>query len=408
MSLLVPPILDVFVVWHPDDVGGAERLSELHEHFHGPAYSGLAGGAIEVYARSAAWAATGAPRPIDFEIDSSTGVPTAQFKVIVPVLGANLARAVVDDPGWAAYITLIASKHETDGVAVFPLRVGDFSLPGTRLADLIGVPQPLPPDSWDDAKVLARELGLAITQWLLRGSGEPERVRVFVSHTKYRSLVERDDEDGAVLFERVRREILRTRLDNFFDAQAIQTGAEWEPVLEEQASTSALLMVRTDAYAGREWTQREVLAAKRHSMPLVCMYAIKGGEDRGSFLMDHVPTVPCDLSHPKRGIRAALGRLVDECLKRALWTAQTQYLAAQGFDWAPTHAPEPVTLMPWLAKHRDENPNDNHVWIIHPDPPLGLREREVVEELCALAGFVEDVDVLTPRTFAIRGGRVGR
>lgn len=408
MSLLVPPILDIFVVWHPEDLGASERFTDLHAHFHSQAYSGLAGGAVEVYSRSEAWGPDASPRPIDFDPRPDTGVPAAQFKVIVPILGAHLARAVAGDPAWETYMRTIADRHGRDGVAVFPLRVDDFQLPETELAGILGGPQPLPPKSWKRRDILARELCQAITQWLLRDSGEPEVTRVFVSHTKYRSLIEKQDSDGAVLFQQVRDEIQKTRLDNFFDAQAIQTGADWDPVLEEQAASSAMLMVRTDAYAGRDWTQREVFAAKRHSMPVVCMYSLVEGEDRGSFLMDHVPTVPCNLSKPRKAIRAALGRLVDECLKRALWRAQTQYIEAHGFDWAPTHAPEPITLVPWLKKHRDEHPDDNHVWIIHPDPPLGPREKNVIEELCELAGFTEDVDVLTPRTFAIHGGRMER
>ncbi len=50
--MAIPPILDRFVVWHPDDKMGAARFADLNEHSHSPAFSGLAGGAVEVYARS--------------------------------------------------------------------------------------------------------------------------------------------------------------------------------------------------------------------------------------------------------------------------------------------------------------------------------------------------------------------
>ena len=43
-----PPILEIYVVWHPDDVNGEAVADQLTKHFHGPAYSGLAGGAVEV------------------------------------------------------------------------------------------------------------------------------------------------------------------------------------------------------------------------------------------------------------------------------------------------------------------------------------------------------------------------
>jgi hypothetical protein len=69
-----------------------------------------------------------------------------------------------------------------------------------------------------------------------------------------------------------------------------------------------------------------------------------------------------------------------------------------------TGFPEPTTLAPWLAGHRKIQPNDSHLWVIHPDPPLGPAERDVLLQLCDLAGYNVDVDILTPRTFAARGG----
>ncbi len=91
-------------------------------------------------------------------------------------------------------------------------------------------------------------------------------------------------------------------------------------------------MVRTDRYASREWTQREVLAAKRHDVPIVGLIALTEGEARGSFLMDHVPTVALRDDAVTASIAASLNRLVDEVLKRALWGAQSTYIRDEGFD----------------------------------------------------------------------------
>ena len=63
--MLIPPILDVFVVWHPDDAIGEMALEWLSEHFHSTAFAGLAGGAVEVYGRSVGWDGPEAPpRPL--------------------------------------------------------------------------------------------------------------------------------------------------------------------------------------------------------------------------------------------------------------------------------------------------------------------------------------------------------
>ncbi len=403
---MLPPILEVFVVWHPDDAVGEEAADALSRHFHGAPFAGLAGGAVEVYIRSEPWSSPGGPpRPMPFQEALPYGLRQAQFTAVVPVLGTHLARAVDQDDGWRRYVETIASADRRDGVGVYCLRDPESSLDTTALAEILSVPQALPKECVGDAAALCRELSQAVAQRLDTDGGGPRRITVFISHTKHHSLAE-DDEDGPRLFERVRSLIAGTRLGEFFDAPELQPGEDWRAALDDAASTSALLVVRTDKYAGREWTQREVLDAKLHDMPAVTLHALREGEDRGSFLMDHLPTVPCHPDDPEAAIRKALNRLVDEALKRALWRAQTIYLAQDGFDWLPAHAPEPVTAAPWLREHRGKQPDDRHVWVIHPDPPLGPRERDLVVELCALAGFNRDVDMLTPRSFAARGGRL--
>jgi hypothetical protein len=405
-SVPLPPILEVFVVWHPDDLLGAWAAAALGDHFHGAPFAGLAGGAVEVYIRSEAWQRPGGPpRPLPFDEPLPYGLPAAEFTAVVPVLGTHLARAVRDDQDWLAYIEAISAADHADGVGVYSLVDPGSDLAGSKLADVLARPQQLPVASAEDATELCREFAQAVAQRLDTDPAGAGRITVFVSHTKHESLQEADA-DGPRLFEQVRQVISKTRLREFFDAHDLQSGDDWRTELDSAASRSALLIIRTDRYAGREWTQREVLAAKQHDMPAVALYALRDGEDRGSFLMDHLPALPCALDDAEPAITRALNRLVDEALKRTLWRAQSVYLEQHGFDWLPAHAPEPVTAAPWLRRHRGEEPGDRHVWVIHPDPPLGPKERDVLIELCGLAGFTDQVDILTPRTFAARGGRL--
>jgi hypothetical protein len=268
---------------------------------------------------------------------------------------------------------------------------------GAALSSTMSVPA----ESASVEGLLERSVAQAIAQL---AAGEASRIKVFVSHTKHNS--EREGDFDPPVFEQVRSAIAKSKLAEFFDAHDLQPGRDWAADLDQEAGSSALLMVRTDRYASREWTQREVLQAKRHDVPIVGLIALVEGEARGSFLMDHLPTVPFARNNSDASVNRALDRLVDEVLKRALWEAQSSYIRAQGFDWLPVHAPEPVTTVEWLARHKAEEPGDEHLLIMHPDPPLGADERAVVDELCAVAGFGGRVDVLTPRTFAIRGGEV--
>lgn len=399
----IPPILDVFVIWHPDDIHGPERFAELQDYFHGPAFSGLVGGAVEVYARSTPWTDNGAPRPLGIDRPLVDGLPKAQFNVIVPVLSKEMAAAATSEP-WASYLGELVALRELPGAAVYCVPHPAVNLETGALSQVFGSSQTLPMAARDDPLLFSRELAQAITQGIRREEGKTDRIVVFVSHVKHRSLAE--DDDMPAVYESVRQRIADSHLAEFFDAHDIQTGAPWVEILESSAREHALLIVRTDRYAEREWTQREVKAAKEAEVPVVTMYALASGEERGSFLMDHVPTVVCDLEDRTPGIDAALSALVSEALKSTLWESQRSYLASDGFDWLPTRSPEPTTLLPWLAAHQKESPEDGEIWIMHPDPPLGSAEREVLIQLCEVAGYSSNVNILTPRTFAVRGGDV--
>lgn len=403
----IPPILDLFVVWHPADTDGAARFAELFDYFHSPAFSGLVGGAVEVYPRSAPWTTGAAPRPLGID-PANASLPAAQFNAIVPVIDVNLVRAIADEKNpWSSYFTEIAELNRRSGIGLYPMVATGFKWETTTAYNILEKNQALSAAVNSNSALLGRELAQGITQHIQQEAGHSKRLTVFISHTKHRSWTE---EAGSVpaIYDNVREYMLKTKLDSFFDAQDIQPGDNWEKTLEDQAASSALLMIRTDAYAGRDWTQQEVHTAKKNAVPIVCMYALTSGEERGSFLMDHVPSTQCSLTDPESGIELAINKLVDEALKNALWCAQTSYLESNGFDWLPAQSPEPTTLVLWLAKHRERHSDHEHLWVIHPDPPLGPAERRVLLQLCAVAGYELDADIFTPRTFAARGGALER
>jgi len=399
----IPPILDVFVVWHPDDPEGVKRFREVQDHFHSAAFSGLVGGAVEVYGRSEAWLPNGAPRPFGITTALADGLPAAQFNAIVPVLSKEMARAAATS-GWKEFIADIQALTAVPDVGIFSVPADGVDLEKGALAAALGPFQLLPRDVVHNPKLLGRELDQAIAQKIRGDDGQSKRITVFVSHSKHRSLTE--DDEAPAIYESVRERIAKSHLAEFFDARDIQVGDRWVDELENNASEHALLIVRTDRYAERPWTQREVKAAKQSEVPVVTMYAIRSGEQQGSFLMDHVPTVACDLADRTPGIEAALDALVTEALKSTLWNAQRSYLESDGFDWLPARSPEPTTIAPWLAAHKSEHPDDQRIWIMHPDPPLGQAERDLLVQMVELAGYSDDVNIYTPRTFASKGGEV--
>jgi len=411
---MLPPMLEIIIVWHPQDERGALIAQEFLDHFHGTAFSGLIGGAIEVYVRSAGWRSEDdAPRPIPFaSFVHPAGVGSPRYVVVVPLMGNELAMAVQEGGPWREYMEAISVTGKGSAqVGVFPHSLDESATDGTRLGELMGSFQRIAaatpqPDDCERA-LRCRELTQGVAQMLAESA--EQRLTIFISHTKRPSAGE--GESVKPLIAAVRDVIASTRLAEFFDAQDLQPGRDWDVELRRRASTSALLAIRTDLYPSREWCQREMLIAKREGLPVVILDAIGDGEERGSFLMDHVPRMPLrrvDGQWSRADIYRGLDLMVDQCLKRELWRHQSQTTESSlGLNvawWAP-HAPEPVTLIKWLQeyiKQPAQGGDQDDLIVLHPDPPLGAEEKRVLQEIVDLSGLKRTIVVMTPRLLAAR------
>lgn len=411
---MLPPILEVFVVFHPDDHDGEVVAEMLLERFRGNAYSGLIGGAVDVYIRSASAThdPTGAPRSLPCIEALPYGVPPPALTAIVLVAGTELAASLQEPGPWRDYVQSLVDARTADPehVGLFNVRIALNVFDGTTLGEITGQIQGIGDGEigTDEFRTsVCRDLAQGITQM---GDEDPDRITVFVSHTKRLSSVEQERVSELVAL--VREVIANTRLTEFFDAHDLQPNTDWKPAIEAVAATAALLAVRTDRYSSREWCQREVLTAKRAGMPVVILDALTDGEERGSFVMDHVPRSPGRIEGEgwsRDDVVKALGHLVDECLKRVLWRRQEQIAAKVGLpvdvDWWAPHAPEPTTLVDWLDNHPGlPAQRKEPILILHPDPPLGPDEVDVLEQIARIASMHNEIEFLTPRGLAARGG----
>lgn len=403
---MLPPVLDIYVVWHPGDVDGDNISRQVVEHFHGTPYVGLIGGSVEVYTRSASWAhGSDAPRPIPAIEPQPHGLPGPLLTAVVLLVGVELRRAVEDpSSGWSEYLTeIVATASPSDDIGVFPALMEEWAR-NDHLGEVLTGIQALSPNITNDNAILCREISQQATQMIGDHLGNP--LRVFVSHTKRHSQNEEADWVRD-LITRVRDRIRETRLQEFFDESDLQPGSAFVEELDSSAASSCLLAIRTNLYAGRDWCQREFRMAKEAGVPIVTLNATRRAEERGSFLMDHVPVVGYqdgDENTRDRSIDTALNLLVDRALRCSLWALQQDGLLSLGIDWAPPEAPEPATLIPWLTRH-EIAAGDGQFTIMHPDPPLGSQEEEMIRMLFTLVSVNATVEIVTPRTYADRGGR---
>jgi hypothetical protein len=387
---MLPSVLEIFVVWHPKDKAGARISGALVEHFHGGMFDSLIAGAVEVYPRSAAWSEeSGPPRPIPLPAGEPVdGIIPARYVAVLPVLSMELARAVEERDDWYAYLTGLLVEHERR--KVLPILVNPQAR-RSRLGDLMG---PRMQESLTEDGGWRRNVVQALTQFV---AGSPVQLKVFVSHT--RATLE-EDERVHDLTEMVRHTISGTRLAHFFDANDLQLGSPWASELLRNASQGAFLALRTSRYASRAWCQDEMRTAKEHGVPIVVLDARQAAEDRGSFLLDHVPRVLVRYQGDgwsQQDVDLGLSLLVDQALQKLLWRRQAELGAEFQLTWWAPQAPEPLTLATWLEKVWASVIVEGPVRVIHPDPPLGRPEQEELERMLRLHDPSLVLELLTPR-----------
>jgi hypothetical protein len=212
-------------------------------------------------------------------------------------------------------------------------------------------------------------------------------VRVFVSHAK---------RDGVSVAQTLVAELDAMGLNRFFDARDIAPGHCFDAEIEGHIEDSAVVAVATDAFGGRHWCQREVLAAKRRGRPLVVVDAMRHGEARRFPYVGNSPVLRWDPDRADDRVvaRRVIASLLDETLRAHVAKLSLDRLAELGIvHSAALRIPRPPELLtlPHVV-------SGDPTVLVHPDPPLG--EHEVRVLVSREPGLV----VTTPTTLASGAG----
>lgn len=372
-NLFENPPFTLSIVWHPDFLQGEEIAEHLYNHFRGDIYKGVARGTgIEVFFLSEP-AAPGGVAPLRPEL------PEGSCHAVVVLVEDHLRAAFSGK--WGAYLEDIIDRIEKtcEASLIFPVAFNKEALsahPRLSATNFI---------RWYDwfgdglrqlTAVLTHEFCRLLLPWVTaveqglplppQVEGTPEPVMVFISHSK---------QDGEPLAKQVRDIIHHSSLKSFFDAYDIPSGRSFAKEIKGRIKKSALLVVQTDSYASREWCRLEVLTARRHEVPVVVLNAIKEGEPRSFPYVGNVPVVMAGSLDEAR-ISLALGRLLDEYLKSLYWRMHLAFF--QGLLPGALLLPRAPDLLTLVASRVAESPTPT---IIHPDPPLGNAERELLQEM---------------------------
>lgn len=364
------PCLTVYVVWHPQNSDGQALAEHLYSRLdHDVAIAAATGLGIPVHFRSEPGKdGTQIPREIDFDRSSHTAVVVLIDEAMMSAREAwgpymrALWRAAKGNP---AHRILPVALHAK-------ARLLDDELADANFIPLDGI------GTAERPRRLANRITHELSRLLLPprdvSTGAPQpAVMLFLSHAK----AEGEDIARSIKAHVDREEALQT----FFDARDIPPGVSFDTVIEWHfraraqgvPTLTALVAVKTDAYASREWCQREVLMAKQHRCPIVVVNAVERGEERSFPYLGNVPTIRWRkgddvASQCQSVVDLALTEVLrDEFLRQHL--AYIKGLHKLGDEVVVLTRPPELALL------------DQMTTFLYPDPVLGFAENALLLKL---------------------------
>ena len=335
----------IYVLWHEECREGRELAQAVYRWFRGsPDDLGEAGYGIPVHYRSQPLPGRGnGPLPIDPHASDIT--------IVVPLVDEHM----VTDGAWRRYLQeLYPANPKQPPYPIYPvvLHPAAYQLPD-RLAGLNFIRLDRPGDARSGWRVAVspqrrQRLLSLLTQACCRvlqahAPGAPRTgllpvtadeaglpVRVFLSHAKA---------DGVEIATRLRDGLLHHgQLQVFFDESDLPFGHGYTQRLDDAASaggtsTSAMIAVYTDAYAGRPWCQRELRGARTpvrldgedgcrwYHKPLLVVDQLEGERTR---FLGEIGQAPVIRWNPQR-----VGETIDLLLREILWSLYHRHWASR-------------------------------------------------------------------------------
>lgn len=384
MQIHTRPLLALYVAWHPSFAAGGAVAEMLRAHFRRELFESVAGGTgLSVLFRSEAPAGAPAPLPVD---------PDGAETTAVIVLGDPSMAA---DQGWIDYVADLSGVAEGRG-----LRMRVLPVAFDRSALALAKEQAIRFDRFeggerDRSLRLVSEITLELCRMLRYFLGHLEhgeaseealnqylqKVSVFLSHSKHAG-------NGEAIAKALRGHMHDGRgLASFFDVNDIPAGLPFDRVLLNRVRQSAVVAIHTDSFSSREWCRREIIEAKRHSVPLIIANCIGDRDERGFPYLGNVPIVRMDPVRIDR-LDAVVGRILDEVLKDFLWKCRVK--VADADEAGVTFVPRPPELIS-LAGLAGLGAGAAQM-IVYPDPPLSREEQrlfEIVAPHVELRSFTE-------------------
>jgi hypothetical protein len=374
--------LTIFVVWHPANNTGIEYAEAIYNSFCRDIHSPLS---------------RGLTIPVEFRYVNEKGKIVPK-DINTSESDRNAIILLVDDEmfadtNWQTYMETLMS-YESEETRIFPVALSKYAfflnediLSKKQFIDLTKISE----DRGLENRIneLRSRLLHDLSRFLFNYSSvadttsrndTPPPVKLFISHAKV---------DGELLATNFRDFIQsNTKLKTFFDVNDIADAADFEEEIVQNLNHSAIVVFLSDQYSTREWCRIEVIVAKRNKSPLVVVNNIQAGEKRSFPYLGNVPTVRYKESSFNEIIDLALYQVLNNLfLKSKLKKEVDLYsLEKQHKVYTLENAPELFNYID--IKRLQKAHADEDVLVIYPDPPLGLEELKVLNDIDESIQFI--------------------
>lgn len=387
--------LNIYVVWHPDCESGKKIAEEIYSSFCRDYQNPLSRGiGIPVYFRY-----------IKLEDNKPLSIDTsgADKNAIILLLDNEFFL----DEDFKDYVTELSQSVNSDN-RIFPISLFNkahhigCNLSNLQFVDALNFNgKKLDLTEAEDFQKSIRKIKTELLHdcsrlLLFFQSGNEDKdedrigspVKLFLSHAKL------DGEITTLKFKKFIESNLK--LDVFFDTVDIANGYDFAKQFEREIKHSALVVFHTDEYSSREWCRREVLIAKKHKSPIVVVHNIKDGEKRAFPYLGNMPTTTLlkdEFLSFYRIVNLTLYQVLNNLYQYRLLESYKNSSNSKDIDvYIITSPPE---LFNFLDINNHKKKVDKKIMILYPDPPLGIEELNILNELD------ENIQFTTPITFKV-------
>ncbi len=375
--------LNIYVVWHPSFNEGRKYFQLLYSAFCRDVKQPLSRGTgIPVFERSVVATASSAPVHIPSQ--------EADYTAIVALIDDEMFNDMV----WTSYLETLVPT--TQNVRLYPVALSKYAHKvSPKIAEIQFINLWAKKESSTEVKaqeLITRLLHELSRQLLKLDPSDDDKtfskppVSLFISHAKW---------DGETIAKDFRNYIRsETKLASFFDANDIPDGSTISKESEQKLRNNAVIVVfQTDAYSSREWCRKEVIIAKRYKVPIVVVNAIENEERRSFPYLGNVPVMRW---------KANFFFIITQALTQVLYQVFTEmvlqkqialYLPGRGDVEYIATSPELFNYIDIIRLQKEKALKK--IIVLYPDPPLGVEELQLLNEIDGEVVFVTPISLST-------------